>query len=118
MLADNIYDLQKEINERGKNLSGGEKQRVAIARTFLKGAPILIFDEATANLDADFEKVIQNTIKRISKDKITIIIEQRFSTIVDSDGIISIEEDKVIGIGNHFDLMESHNVYKRYVDNV
>lgn len=117
MLSDNIYDLQKEIDERGKNLSGGEKQRVAIARTFLKGAPILIFDEATANLDADSEKVIQNAIKRISKDKITIIIAHRLSTIVDSDEIIFIEEGRVTGTGNHFDLMESHNVYKRYVDN-
>lgn len=117
MLSDNIYDLQKEIDERGKNLSGGEKQRVAIARTFLKGAPILIFDEATANLDADSEKVIQNAIKRISKDKITIIIAHRLSTIVDSDEIIFIEEGRVTGTGKHFDLMESHNVYKRYVDN-
>lgn len=116
-LTDNTGDLQKEIGERGKNLSGGEKQRIAIARTFLKHAPILIFDEATANLDADSEKIIQSAVKKLAKDKITIIIAHRLSTIIDSDEILFIEHGKITGKGNHYDLLKSHDTYKRYVDN-
>lgn len=116
-LTENTGNLQLEIEERGKNLSGGEKQRVAIARTFLKDAPILIFDEATANLDADSEKIIQSAIKKLSKDKITIIIAHRLSTIMDSDEILFLEHGKITGKGNHYDLLKNHDTYKRYVDN-
>ena len=73
-LTENTGNLQLEIEERGKNLSGGEKQRVAIARTFLKDAPILIFDEATANLDADSEKIIQSAIKSYLKIKLQLLL--------------------------------------------
>ena len=116
-LTANTGDLQMEIRERGKNLSGGEKQRIAIARTFLKDASILIFDEATANLDADSEKIIQRAIKKLAMDKITIIIAHRLSTVMDSDEILFLEHGKITGKGSHYDLLNTHDTYKRYVDN-
>lgn len=100
------------VGERGVKLSGGEKQRVAIARMLLKNPAILIFDEATASLDTKSEKLIQQEINKISeKGLTTIVIAHRLSTIVDFDKIVVLENGKIVEEGNHRDLLEKKGVY-------
>ncbi|MCH8986905.1 ATP-binding cassette domain-containing protein, partial [Patescibacteria group bacterium] len=120
--AANIHDFitglpdgyDTEVGERGVKLSGGEKQRVAIARMLLKDPPILLFDEATASLDSKSEKMIQDAIKEISKEgRTTIVIAHRLSTIVDFDKIIVMDQGKVIGEGTHQELMKSCGTYQK-----
>jgi ATP-binding cassette subfamily B protein len=99
------------VGERGLKLSGGEKQRVAIARTILKNPPILIFDEATSALDSRTEKAIQQELAHISADRTTLIIAHRLSTIVDADRIVVMDGGKVIESGSHRELVESGGRY-------
>lgn len=96
---------QTRVGERGLKLSGGEKQRVAIARTILKNPKILIFDEATSALDTRTEKEIQDSLSAVSKNRTTIAIAHRLSTIVDSDEIIVLREGIIVERGNHKTLM-------------
>ncbi|RQO75920.1 metal ABC transporter permease [Aquitalea sp. FJL05] len=103
------YDTQ--VGERGLKLSGGEKQRVAIARTILKNPPILIFDEATSALDSRTEKAIQQELAAISANRTTLIIAHRLSTIVDADQIIVMEDGRVLERGNHRELVEHGGRY-------
>ncbi len=106
------YDT--EVGERGVKLSGGEKQRVAIARMLLKNPPILLFDEATASLDTKSEQSIQEAIKTISKGgKTTIAIAHRLSTIVDFDKIVVLDKGKVIEEGTHEELLNSCGAYQK-----
>ena len=98
------YDTQ--VGERGLKLSGGEKQRVAIARTVLKNPPILIFDEATSALDSRTEKAIQHELASIAANRTTLIIAHRLSTIVDADQIIVMDGGHVLERGTHRDLLE------------
>ncbi|WP_199052988.1 ABC transporter ATP-binding protein/permease [Aquitalea sp. ASV15] len=103
------YDTQ--VGERGLKLSGGEKQRVAIARTILKNPPILIFDEATSALDSRTEKAIQQELAAISANRTTLIIAHRLSTIVDVDQIIVMEDGRVLERGSHRELIEHGGRY-------
>jgi ATP-binding cassette subfamily B protein len=103
------YDTM--VGERGLKLSGGEKQRVAIARTILKNPPILIFDEATSALDSHTEKAIQQELKQISANRTTLIIAHRLSTIVDADRIIVLDGGRVIESGSHRELVEQGGRY-------
>jgi len=89
------------VGERGLKLSGGEKQRVAIARTLLKNPPILILDEATSALDTRTERSIQDELNQIARERTTLIIAHRLSTIVDADEIIVLEHGKVLERGSH-----------------
>ncbi|OQS40444.1 metal ABC transporter permease [Chromobacterium haemolyticum] len=98
------YDTM--VGERGLKLSGGEKQRVAIARTILKNPPILIFDEATSALDSRTEKAIQRELVEISANRTTLIIAHRLSTIVDADQILVMEAGRVLEQGAHRELLE------------
>jgi len=100
------------VGERGVKLSGGEKQRMAIARMLIKDPAILIFDEATASLDTKSEKIIQQEIEKLSKGNITtIVIAHRLSTIVDFDKIIVLEKGKIAEQGNHAELLAKQGVY-------
>jgi ATP-binding cassette subfamily B protein len=99
------------VGERGLKLSGGEKQRVAIARTLLKRPKIFLFDEATSALDTRTEKEIQANLREISKNKTTLIIAHRLSTIIDADEIIVLEKGKIVEKGNHQTLLKENGVY-------
>ena len=99
------------VGERGLKLSGGEKQRVAIARTILKAPPILILDEATSALDSFTEKDIQDALERVSRDRTTIVIAHRLSTVVGADEIIVLDGGIIVERGTHGDLLAANGVY-------
>jgi ATP-binding cassette subfamily B protein len=99
------------VGERGLKLSGGEKQRVAIARTILKNPSILVFDEATSSLDSTTEQAIQKTLHEISSETTTLVIAHRLSTIVDADMIIVMEAGKIIERGSHQELLAKKGRY-------
>jgi ATP-binding cassette subfamily B protein len=99
------------VGERGLKLSGGEKQRVAIARTLLKNPPILVLDEATSALDSRTEQAIQETLDRVAETRTTIMIAHRLSTIVDADQIIVLDEGQVVERGTHEELLELGGLY-------
>ncbi|KLE34923.1 ABCB family ABC transporter ATP-binding protein/permease [Aurantiacibacter luteus] len=100
-----------EVGERGLKLSGGEKQRVAIARTLLKDPPILLLDEATSALDSRTEQDILATLKRVSADRTTIAIAHRLSTIADADIINVMDAGRIVESGSHFDLLRRDGLY-------
>ncbi|MGH6814147.1 MAG: ABCB family ABC transporter ATP-binding protein/permease [Hyphomicrobiaceae bacterium] len=102
---------QTMVGERGLKLSGGEKQRVAIARTILKGPPILILDEATSALDSHTEKEIQDALDRVAKDRTTLVIAHRLSTIVHADDILVLEAGRLVERGTHAVLMAKGGLY-------
>ena len=100
-----------EVGERGLKLSGGEKQRVAIARTMLKNPKILLFDEATSALDSHTEKSIQESLKEVSKNRTTLVIAHRLSTIVDADEIIVLKDGLIVERGLHRELLAKKGEY-------
>jgi len=102
------------IGENGVRLSGGEKQRISIARAILKDAPIILLDEATSSLDADTEHKIQEAIMYLTKNKTTIIIAHRLSTVLRANKIFIIENGKVVAEGNHDYLLENSKIYKNF----
>ncbi len=108
-LAPKGYDT--EVGERGLKLSGGEKQRVAIARTILKGPPILVLDEATSALDSHTEKDIQDALDRVSRNRTTLVIAHRLSTIVGADEIIVLDKGIIVERGTHQQLLAADGLY-------
>ena len=107
--------LETEVGERGSKISGGQKQRLAIARAFLRNPKILMLDEATANLDSESEAMVQKALEKLMKDRTVLVIAHRLSTIVDSDRIYFIEKGMITGNGNHLELVKSHKTYAKYV---
>ena len=101
------------VGERGLKLSGGEKQRVAIARTLLKNPPILIFDEATSALDSANERAIQAELQNVAQNKTTLVIAHRLSTVVDAHEILVMDAGKIVERGNHTQLLARQGVYAR-----
>ncbi len=104
------------IGEDGVRLSGGEKQRISIARAMLKKSSIILLDEATSSLDSETEQKIQDALKVLTKDKTTIVIAHRLSTILNSNKIYVIESGKIIDSGKHADLLINSKIYKNFHD--
>ena len=99
------------VGERGLKLSGGEKQRVAIARTILKNPRILLFDEATSALDSHTEKEIQASLEEVSQNRTTLVIAHRLSTIVGADQILVLRQGQIVERGRHAELLEIGGEY-------
>jgi ATP-binding cassette, subfamily B, heavy metal transporter len=102
---------ETEVGERGLKLSGGEKQRVAIARTVLKGPPILVLDEATSALDSHTEREIQDALEKVSRNRTSLVIAHRLSTIVGADDIIVLDQGKIAERGTHGELLAANGLY-------
>ena len=100
-----------DIGQRGVKLSGGQKQRLSIARVFLKNPPILIFDEATSALDNESEKIVQDSLEKLSADRTTFVIAHRLSTIRKAQRILVLTEDGIAEEGTHQELMEKEGIY-------
>ena len=107
---------QTVIGENGSTLSGGECQRLSIARALLKDAPVILLDEATASLDVDNETEIQNAISRLVKSKTVLVIAHRMRTIEAADQIVVLADGIVAEKGNHETLMEKRGLYRKLVD--
>ena len=118
MCEDFINNLEKGydemIGENGVRLSGGEKQRLSIARAFLKKSKIILLDEATSSLDSETEEKIQKAIDKLTSNKTTIVIAHRLSTILNSDNIYVLEKGRVVDSGNHENLLKNSQVYKNF----
>jgi len=112
-IADLPQGFDTMVGERGLKLSGGEKQRVSIARTILKGPPILMLDEATSALDSLTEKDIQAALRKVSEDRTTLVIAHRLSTIIDADQILVMREGEIVERGSHAQLLSQAGVYAK-----
>ena len=99
------------VGERGLKLSGGEKQRVAIARAILKNPAILIFDEATSALDSKSEKIIQSELRGIARNRTTLVIAHRLSTVVDAYQILVMDGGRIVERGTHHELLAKQGLY-------
>ena len=102
-----------KVGERGLKVSGGEKQRIAIARVVLKNPQILIFDEATSSLDSKAERAISDALANVAKNHTTLVIAHRLSTVVDADRILVLEDGEIVEQGNHSTLLSQNGVYSQ-----
>jgi ATP-binding cassette subfamily C protein CydCD len=107
--------LETRVGERGAKLSGGQRQRVAIARAFLKDAPVLILDEATSHLDAVSEMMVREALERLARDRTTLVIAHRLSTVRDADAILVFDQGRVVETGTHAVLLTRGGLYAHLV---
>jgi ATP-binding cassette subfamily B protein len=107
--------LDTVVGERGARLSGGQRQRVAIARAFLKNAPVLVLDEATSHLDAVSEMAVRDALDRLARDRTTLVIAHRLSTVRDADAIVVFDEGRVAEVGRHAELLRRGGLYAHLV---
>jgi len=101
------------LGERGARLSGGQKQRIAIARAILKNPPILLLDEATSSLDSESERLVQDALARLMRNRTTLVIAHRLATAINSDRIVVIDRGRIVGIGRHDELLRDNALYAR-----
>ncbi len=101
------------LGEKGARLSGGQKQRIAIARAILKNPPILLLDEATSSLDSESERLVQDALEKLMRNRTTLVIAHRLATAVNSDRIVVIDRGRIVGIGRHADLLRTNALYAR-----
>ncbi len=107
--------LQTPLGENGSRLSGGERQRIAIARAFLKNAPILLLDEATAQLDIDSEAIVVDALERLMQDRTTLVIAHRLATVKNADNILVLEAGQIVEHGTHRELLALRGAYSRLI---
>ena len=104
------------VGDRGSRLSGGQRQRISIARAILKNPPILILDEATSALDTESEKLVQEALENLMKDRTTLVVAHRLSTIRNADMICVLHEGQIVEQGTHMELMEKNGYYRKLID--
>jgi ABC-type multidrug transport system fused ATPase/permease subunit len=111
-----VNGYQTNIGDRGGKLSGGQRQRISIARAILKNPPILILDEATSALDTESERLVQDALNNLMKNRTSIVIAHRLSTIVNADEIFVINKGELAERGSHKELLEKDGIYKKLFD--
>ena len=104
------------IGEGGTSLSGGEKQRISIARAIMKDAPVIVLDEATANVDPENEADLMKAIDSLTKEKTIIMIAHRLKTVRNADQILVIANGKIAQKGSHYELMQRYGIYRSFVE--